>query len=223
MQNQAGRKIGMNSKLRVLHLEDSPADAELFVPTLRTGTLSVFGRGENKDHFTKQLSEGQFDVILSDYGAGRLRWLSALSWSAIRNRNPIHFDSETGARRGGGKSLRPHDYILKNRLTRLVPPCVVRSKTPEKSELEKAEPAFFVHKTGEHRSAGQRIAHDLNNILAPIMMSAFPCCAGLGSRRRWRKRGFSIETSAQRGADLVKQLLLFGRAWKQSNRAATKH
>ena len=54
------------------------------------------------------------------------------------------------------------------------------------------------------------IAHDLNNILSPIMMSA--------PMLRWRlkpeeieKTVTSIETSAQRGAELVKQLLTFGR------------
>jgi len=54
------------------------------------------------------------------------------------------------------------------------------------------------------------IAHDLNNILAPIMMSAPMLRWGL-KPDEIEKTLVSIETSAQRGADLVKQLLLFGR------------
>ena len=54
------------------------------------------------------------------------------------------------------------------------------------------------------------IAHDLNNILAPIMMAAPLLCQELGPEER-AKLAATIETSAKRGANLVRQLLLFGR------------
>lgn len=54
------------------------------------------------------------------------------------------------------------------------------------------------------------IAHDLNNILAPIMMSA-PLIRMSGSSPDTERMLDTIESSAQRGAQLVKQLLTFGR------------
>ncbi len=54
------------------------------------------------------------------------------------------------------------------------------------------------------------IAHDLNNILAPVMMSVPMLRWGL-KPPEFEKTLASIETSAQRGAELVKQLLTFGR------------
>ena len=57
------------------------------------------------------------------------------------------------------------------------------------------------------------IAHDLNNILAPIMMSA------KALRRRLKgdqseKILDAIESSAKRGAEMVRQVLMFGRGVK---------
>jgi len=54
------------------------------------------------------------------------------------------------------------------------------------------------------------VAHDLNNILAPILMSAPMLRWGLPAEEV-EKTLLTIETSARRGAELVKQLLTFGR------------
>lgn len=54
------------------------------------------------------------------------------------------------------------------------------------------------------------IAHDMNNILAPIMMGAPLLRVGL-SAEDVEKTISTIEASAQRGAALVRQLLIFGR------------
>jgi PAS domain S-box-containing protein len=54
------------------------------------------------------------------------------------------------------------------------------------------------------------IAHDLNNILSPILISAPMLREGL-ERKDVERLGRNIEISAQRGADIVKQLLTFGR------------
>ncbi|MBS0633015.1 MAG: PAS domain-containing protein [Verrucomicrobia bacterium] len=54
------------------------------------------------------------------------------------------------------------------------------------------------------------IAHDLNNILAPIMMSA-PLIRMGGADASTERMLATIESSAERGARLVQQLLTFGR------------
>lgn len=54
------------------------------------------------------------------------------------------------------------------------------------------------------------VAHDLNNILAPIFLSAPLLNTEMSAERR-RKIVSMIEASAQRGADIVRQVLAFGR------------
>lgn len=54
------------------------------------------------------------------------------------------------------------------------------------------------------------VAHDINNILAPIMMASSLLRMGMDPVET-EKTLSMIETSAQRGADVVKQLLLFRR------------
>ena len=54
------------------------------------------------------------------------------------------------------------------------------------------------------------VAHDLNNILAPILMSSSLLRSGLAPNEK-DKLIETIETSAQRGSSIVKQLLAFGR------------
>lgn len=54
------------------------------------------------------------------------------------------------------------------------------------------------------------IAHDLNNILAPILMSVTTLRAGLKAEQE-EKTLATIEASAQRGSEIIQQLLTFGR------------
>lgn len=57
------------------------------------------------------------------------------------------------------------------------------------------------------------IAHDLNNVLSPIMMSVRALKKRLNDDQS-KKILQAIESSAQRGADMVRQVLLFGRGAK---------
>jgi PAS domain S-box-containing protein len=59
------------------------------------------------------------------------------------------------------------------------------------------------------------VAHDLNNILSPILMGAEVLKDGL-ARREDLEVLTMIESSAQRGASIIRQLLLFGRGGEGS-------
>jgi signal transduction histidine kinase len=206
----------MTTQLRVLHLEDSPRDAELIRSTLEDGDFECdLVVVENRIDFTKQLSEGQFDVILSDYGLADYDGLAALELvRKTKPEVPFILISGTLGEEEAVESLKTGatDYILKNRLTRLVP--AVRRALEDarkRAELKEAEARLLRAQRLESIGAlASGIAHDLNNILAPIMMSAPMLRWGL-KPEEVEKTLVSIETSAQRGADLVKQLLLFGR------------
>jgi two-component system, cell cycle sensor histidine kinase and response regulator CckA len=55
------------------------------------------------------------------------------------------------------------------------------------------------------------IAHDLNNILAPILMSSTMLEEMFAGNKEAEQMIATINTSAQRGADVVRQILTFGR------------
>ena len=79
------------------------------------------------------------------------------------------------------------------------------------SERKELEAKFFrAQRLESIGSMASGIAHDLNNILAPILMSAPLLRMGMSAANTERTLN-AIEQSAQRGADLVRQLLTFGR------------
>lgn len=86
------------------------------------------------------------------------------------------------------------------------------------SERKELEAKFFrAQRLEAIGSLASGIAHDMNNILAPIMMSAPLLRMGLSVEKREQTLA-TIETSAQRGADLVRQLLTFGRGVEGARR-----
>src|SRR5690349_5038661 len=115
----------MNAKLRILHLEDSPRDVELIHSTLEDGGLDCeFVVVDRKEAFETALAEKKFDVILSDYGLSDYDGLSALA-AAQKNDPTVPFILVSGTlgEEEAVESLKTGatDYILKSRLTRLVP------------------------------------------------------------------------------------------------------
>lgn len=333
----------MKDTLRILHLEDSPRDAELVQSALELGGVRcdltlVTGEAD----FRSSLRAVNFDLILSDYALKGYDGMSALELVRETNTDvPFIFVSGTLGEEAAVESLKTGatDYILKNRLTKLVPAVrraleeveqrdgrrraderlrlletaiqqvsesivittaelespgpeilfvnpsfsritgyeaeEVLGKTPQmllgpktdrplldqlRSSLARGEAfqgetihnrkdggEFFMQwsvvplqdaqgqithfvavqqdvterKQNEARllraqrlesigALASGIAHDLNNILAPIMMSA-PMLRWNLPPHEVEETLTSIESSAQRGAELVKQLLLFGR------------
>src|SRR5689334_22036108 len=115
----------MKTQLRILHLEDSPRDAELIETTLRNGDLECeFVVVDRKNAFLQALQDHKFDVILSDYGLSDYDGLSALE-AALQAQPDVPFIliSGTLGEEEAVESLKTGatDYILKSRLTRLVP------------------------------------------------------------------------------------------------------
>jgi two-component system cell cycle sensor histidine kinase/response regulator CckA len=87
------------------------------------------------------------------------------------------------------------------------------------SERKEMEAKFFrAQRLEAIGSLASGIAHDMNNILAPILMSA-PLLRMELSKEEIHDTLETIETCAQRGSDLVKQLLTFGRGVEGARRA----
>lgn len=113
------------TSVRILYLEDSTADEELVCELLREGGVSfTITRVETEETFRAALETGGFDLILSDNALPRYDGLSALA--QVRERYaelPFIFVSGTLGEEAAIDSLKAGatDYVLKSRLSRLVP------------------------------------------------------------------------------------------------------
>ena len=114
----------MKGHLRILHLEDDHADAELLKVTLAGENLdSTITRVETRPEFEQALANGQFDLIISDYSLPGFDGLSALGMAAARLPDtPFIFSSGTiGEERAIEALLNgATDYVLKDRPARLM-------------------------------------------------------------------------------------------------------
>ncbi|MEN6464364.1 MAG: PAS domain S-box protein [Syntrophaceae bacterium] len=115
----------MNSGFRLLILDDNPADAELAEYTLKSAGISFISRVvETREEYRSALKEFSPDIILSDYDLPLFN--GAEAQKTAREVCPdvpfILFTGAMGEERAieiltGGAT----DYVMKNRLSRLVP------------------------------------------------------------------------------------------------------
>ena len=121
----AARAVFMMTQLRVLHLEDSPRDAELLRAALeREGLQCDLVLVKSKEAFEIAVAEGGFDLILSDYAVPGYDGLSALRLARkLQPDVPFILVSGTLGEEQAVDSLKSGatDYVLKTRLSRLAP------------------------------------------------------------------------------------------------------
>jgi PAS domain S-box-containing protein len=140
----------MTQRLRILHLEDDPMDAELVLMALSAEGLDcevqVVSR---RDEFDTALERGGIDLILADFALPSFDGMSALAM--VRERRPdlpFVFVSGKLGEEAAIESLKSGatDYVLKSRLSRLGPAVQralseAKERTKQKQterELEKA-------------------------------------------------------------------------------------
>lgn len=203
------------AKVRILLLEDNPSDADLVALELRRGGVEFeLERVWDRERFLTAL-DTRPDLVISDYNLPAFDGISA--FKLVRERQPeipfilvsgaIGEEIAVGAMREGVS-----DYLIKDRLTRL--PNAVRA-TLEQVRLrrEKEQLQQRLLRADRLESLGQLaagIAHDLNNILLPIMMAAEVLPEAVHGAEGHELLA-TIRTSVERGAKVLKQLLAFGR------------
>src|SRR5215831_17884579 len=134
----------MPSPLRILHLEDDPRDAELLQAKLETeGMLCHVICVETRADFCAALEQGGFDLILADYTLPSFDGLSALKITMEKCPDvPFIFVSGTLGEEVAIEALQigATDYVLKERLSRIVP-SVHRAlrEAQERDERKRAE------------------------------------------------------------------------------------
>src|SRR5262245_40069706 len=134
----------MPSPLRILHLEDDPRDAELLQAMLETeGMLCHVIRVETQVDFCAATEQGGFDLILADYTLPSFDGRSALKITLEKCPDvPFIFVSGTLGEEVAIEALQigATDYVLKERLSRIVP-SVHRAlrEAQERAERKRAE------------------------------------------------------------------------------------
>jgi PAS domain S-box-containing protein/putative nucleotidyltransferase with HDIG domain len=115
----------MPAELKILMLEDEPADAELAQEELRRAGIDFsYMRVDTRDSFIAALKDFQPDIILADYRLPAFDGLSALA-IAVEQAADVPFVFVSGAMGEEFAIETLHqgaaDYVIKNRLGKLAP------------------------------------------------------------------------------------------------------
>jgi len=111
--------------IKILHLEDNPIDSELIRSTLETSGIPCLVRlVQTKEEFLEELDSRQFDIVFADYNLPSFDGLSALQIFRDRYEEaPFIFISGSLVEDAAIETLKKGatDYVLKDKLSRLVP------------------------------------------------------------------------------------------------------
>ena len=131
----------MQQQIRILVLEDSPADAELVIRELKKGGVDFnYVISDSEKTFTDALAVFKPDVILSDHALPGFNSIEALSIAKKQNfSGPFILVTGAVSEEFAVECLKSgaDDYILKNKLTRL-PSAVMGALKKTEAELDKA-------------------------------------------------------------------------------------
>ena len=207
----------MKQPLHVLHIEDSEEDSELIHRLLSgNGIPCQMTRVETRPQVFDALQTKSFDLILSDCKLPRFSGFHALEIArALKPEIPFVFVSGTIGEETAIESLRngATDYVLKDRLNRLVP--AVRralSEAEERTLCRQLQQRLREAGRMEAISAlSNGIAHDFNNILTIILGHTSLLTMESAHPDRVLEISETISEAARRAVEIVDQLLAFGR------------
>ena len=152
----------VKSPLRILLLEDNSADAELIRDTLEADHLvSKITCVQTRAEFLAALEDSEIDLILGDSQLPSFNGISALRLAlSVRPELPFIFVSATLGEEAAIQALKvgATDYVLKTRLSRLVP-AVHRAlrETEERVQRKNAEAAL--RRSEAYLAEAQRLSH----------------------------------------------------------------
>ena len=167
------------SRLRVLLLEDDPLDVELILANLEAGGIDCTAdRVQTRADFEAALARTTYHVILADFSLPMFDGLSALGIArTVCPLTPFIFVSGAIGEEQAIETLKngATDYVLKQRLDRLVPSMWrALREAEERAERKRLEEELRRHAeelAEAHRRKDEflaMLAHELRNPLAPI-------------------------------------------------------
>jgi PAS domain S-box-containing protein len=158
---RAERKKAEEALLRILLLEDSVQDAELIQDLLEADHfICEITRAQTRAEFVAALEDGGIDLILADYKLPSFDGLSALKL-ALNSRPDLPFIFVSGF----GEEIAIEaltsgatDYVLKTRLSRLVPSAQrALREARERAERKRAEEAL--RRSEMYLAEAERLSH----------------------------------------------------------------
>jgi two-component system cell cycle sensor histidine kinase/response regulator CckA len=208
--------------LRLLHLEDDPVDAELITTTLIEGGIPCQSQlVDTRQAFVTALKEGRMDLILADYSIPGFDGMTALTLARQHRPDvPFLFVSATIGEELAIDAMHQGatDYVLKQRLGRLVP-SVQRAlrELDDRAERKRAEEALRQSEKQFRQSQKMEavgrlaggIAHDFNNLLTIIMGYSQVLLTELGPEHPLRGKIEETLKAGGKAASLIRQLLTF--------------
>jgi signal transduction histidine kinase/CheY-like chemotaxis protein len=150
----------VTSPLRILLLEDDAADAELIRELLAEHIVCELTRVETRAEFVAALKDGGIDLILADYRLPAFDGLSALRLALSERRDvPFIFVSGTVGEDVAIEALKigATDYVLKQRLSRLVP-AVQRALREAAERAERRKVAAALRRSEMYLAEAQRLS-----------------------------------------------------------------
>jgi two-component system, cell cycle sensor histidine kinase and response regulator CckA len=208
--------------LFLLHLEDDPVDAELITTTLIEGGIPCQSQlVDTRQAFVSALKEGKMDLILADYSIPGFDGMTALTLARQHRPDvPFLFVSATIGEELAIDAMHQGatDYVLKQRLGRLVP-SVQRAlrELDDRAERKRAEEALRQSEKQFRQSQKMEavgrlaggIAHDFNNLLTIIMGYSQVLLTELGPQHPLRGKIEETLKAGGKAASLIRQLLTF--------------
>jgi signal transduction histidine kinase len=217
----------VKTPLRLLQLEDNPVDAELITATLIEGGIPCQSQlVDTRQAFLAALKAGRIDFILADYSIPGFDGMAALVLARQHCPEvPFLFVSATIGEELAIDAMHQGatDYVLKQRLGRLVP-SIQRAlrEFDDRAERKRAEEALRQSEKQFRQSQKMEavgrlaggIAHDFNNLLTVILGYSQVISTELGPQHPLRGKVDETLKAGERAATLIRQLLAFSR--KQS-------
>lgn len=207
----------MKQPLHVLHIEDSEEDSELINRLLsNNGIPCEIKRVETRSAVFDALQTHSFDLILSDCKLPGFSGHHALEIAhALKPEIPFVFVSGTIGEETAIESLRngATDYVLKDRLNRLVP-AIRRAMTEAEERMLCRQLQQRLREAGRLEAIGalsNGIAHDFNNILTIILGHTSLLNEEKAHPERVLEISETISEAARRASEIVEQLLAFAR------------
>jgi two-component system, cell cycle sensor histidine kinase and response regulator CckA len=205
----------MKFPLHILHLEDDLNDAELIKTALESDGIScAISRVDTCDEFVAALELGNIDLVFSDYSLPAFDGLSATKIVQTRWPNiPVILVSGTLGEELAIDALKngATDYVLKERLSRLVP-AVRRAMKEVEARAERSRLNALFIEAQKMEVVGQLaggVAHDFNNILAIIMGYSDLLKSEIPKDSPLQVYTEEIDQAAARATGLTSQLLVF--------------